>query len=232
MFRFQHKRLQIQVNPVTPPLPPPLSIANFPSPTPPPISDSFRHASSASSPHADSLADSYLSAEDRALLSRSLGGRHGGLGAAAPFTQPESQWRRESNVTLTTLLSRPSVSAGPPLGWLQPLDLAASQRPLNLSASQRPPPRWNSNRPGSGTSTVSEMSSLSSLSAGRSEPANSSGEENFSLDGTVAPADRDPPLEEEYRPDSLQQMNIAIGTKILHAMIIAEAYTDIGIITR
>jgi len=90
------------------------------------------------------------------------------------------------------------------LGRLLPLDLAAAtERP--------PPPRWNSNRPGSGTSTVSEMSPLSSLSVGRSEPANSSGVETFSLDETADHHHPPPPLEEQE--ESLHHMNygIAIG---------------------
>jgi hypothetical protein len=194
------------VNSITPPPPPPLSAANFPSPTPPPpISRGFNHASNSSSTSVDSLAQSYLSAEDRALLLHSAGGRGEGQAATSyDFTRTENQQvRRESNVTLSTLLSRPSVSGGPPLGRLLPLDLAAAtERP--------PPPRWNSNRPGSGTSTVSEMSPLSSLSVGRSEPANSSGVETFSLDET---ADHHPLEEQEERRESLHHMNygIAIG---------------------
>jgi hypothetical protein len=191
--------------------PPPLSAANFPSPTPPPqISGGFDHASNSSSTSVDSLAQSYLSAEDRALLLHSAGGRGDGQAATSyAFTRTENQQvRRESNVTLSTLLSRPSVSGGPPLGRLLPLDLAAA------AASERPPPL---RRPGSGTSTVSEMSSLSSLSAGRSEPANSSGVETFSLDETADPH-HPPPLEEqeEERLESLHHMNygIAIGKKI------------------
>jgi hypothetical protein len=204
------------VNSITPPPPPPLSAANFPSPTPPPqISGGFNHASNSSSTAVDSLAQSYLSAEDRALLLHSAGGR-GGDGQAATsydFTRTENQQvRRESNVTLSTLLSRPSVSGGPPLGRLMQLDLAAA-----AAASERPPPpRWNSNRPGSGTSTVSEMSSLSSLSVGRSEPANSSGvEETFSLDET---ADHHPPPPLEEQEESLHHMNygIAIGRKFFY----------------
>jgi hypothetical protein len=226
--RFQHKRLQIQVNSITPPPPlsaanfpsppPPLSAANFPSPTPPPqISGGFNHASNSSSTSVDGLAQSYLSAEDRALLLNSAGGRGDGQAATLyDFTRTENQQvRRESNVTLTTLLSRPSVSGGPPLGRLLPLDLAAT-----AAATERPPPpRWNSNRPGSGTSTVSEMSSLSSLSVGRSEPANSSGvEETFSLDET-ADHQHHPPLEEQE--ESLHHMNygIAIGKKFLLPML-------------
>jgi hypothetical protein len=212
------------VNTITPPPPlsaanfpsppPPLSAANFPSPTPPPpaISGGFNHASNSSSTAVDSLAQSYLSAEDRALLLHSAGGRGDGQAATFyDFTRTENQQqRRESNVTLSTLLSRPSVSGGPPLGRLMPLDLAAA------AASERPPPRWNSNRPGSGTSTVSEMSSLSSLSVGRSEPANSSGvEETFSLDET-ADHHQPPPLEEQE--ESLHHMNygIAIGGKFFY----------------
>ncbi len=190
--------------------PPPLSAANFPSPTPPAVSGGLNHASNSSSTSVDSLAQSYLSAEDRALLLNSAGGRGRGDGQVASsydFTRAESQQRRESNVTLSTLLSRPSVSGGPPLGRLLPLDLAAA-----AAASERPPPpRWNSNRPSSGTSTVSEMSSLSSLSVGRSEPANSSGvEETFSLDET---AEHHPLEEQEERRESLHHMNygIAIG---------------------
>jgi hypothetical protein len=221
LYRFQHKRLQIQVNSITPPpplsaanfpTPPPLSAANFPSPTPPPqISGGFNHASNSSSTAVDSLAQSYLSAEDRALLLHSAGGRGDGQAATSyDFTRTENQQvRRESNVTLSTLLSRPSVSGGPPLGRLLPLDLAAA-----AAATERPPPPgWNSNRPGSGTSTVSEMSSLSSLSVGRSEPANSSGvEETFSLDET---ADHHPPPPLEEQEESLHHMNygIAIGKK-------------------
>jgi hypothetical protein len=223
LYRFQHKRLQIQVNSITPPPPlsaanfpsppPPLSAANFPSPTPPAqISGGFNHASNSSSTSVDSLAQSYLSAEDRALLLHSAGGRGDGQAATLyDFTRTENQQvRRESNVTLSTLLSRPSVSGGPPLGRLLPLDLAAA-----AAASERPPPpRLNSNRPSSGTSTVSEMSSLSSLSVGRSEPANSSGVETFSLDET---ADHHHPALDEQE-ESLHRMNygIAIGEKIFY----------------
>jgi hypothetical protein len=60
------------------------------------------------------------------------------------------------------------------------------------------------------------MSSLSSLSVGRSEPANSSGVETFSLDETADHVHHSPPLEEQEEERYHMNYGIAIGKKFVY----------------